>query len=76
MPSLASHLRTKEIAKSWLAVLNTLEIGLSDAHIKYLADASAKRSSDAVPRDVTLNSREYLLGEIKMAKDFFKSFPM
>ena len=74
-PPLVSHSRTKDIAQSWLAVLDSLELQLSDEHINHLADANAEVIGSPVPRDVTINSQEYLQKEVDKAREFFKSFP-
>lgn len=72
---LASHPRTKEIIKPWLAVLDKLAFELGDDHIYHLADFNERRLGDPVPREVTLNSQESLLAEVEKAKAFFQSYP-
>ena len=73
-PSLASHPRTKDIAKSWLAILDSLALQLSDKHINHFADVN-EEFGHLVPREVTLNSQEFLLDEVDRAREFFNSFP-
>lgn len=74
-PPLASHPRTRDIAKSWLAVLEMLSFKLSDDHIDQLVEENANRCCDSVPKEVMLNSRENLIKEIDLAVDYFESFP-
>lgn len=74
-PSLAAHPRTKDIAKSFIAVLDVLELKMSDAHIQHFSDLYAEQSGQPVPAEVTINSRRGLMKELQAARKFYGSFP-
>ena len=74
-PLLEAHARTKDIAKTWLAVLDALALELGDENIHRLAGINAQRIGAPVPRDVLFDSKDSLMKEIEIAKEFFKRYP-
>ncbi|MEM6414145.1 MAG: CehA/McbA family metallohydrolase [Pseudomonadota bacterium] len=73
-PALEEHSRTSDIAKSWMAILENLEIRINDENIERTARIGASMVGDPVPAEVLINSQDDLMGEIDKAKKFFSQY--
>jgi hypothetical protein len=70
-PGIERSVRSKEVARTFLARLKDLERLLAEEHTEALATELADPNLDAVPMAIFLNSRRHLLKEVRVAEDFF-----
>jgi hypothetical protein len=71
-PGVENSLQSRKIARTWLARLEDVERTLAEDNMEHLAEQLESPNYDAVPKDVLLKNRGKLLGEIRVAKDFFR----
>lgn len=71
-PPIEKSVRSREVARTWMARLEDIERVLAEANMEQLAEELVSPDFDSVPKDVLMKNRQDLLQEIDVARDFFE----